>query len=207
MEILHRRKTCAHGIIFLCFFCLFSSTCVDASDYWPTGAWRISSPEEQGMHSKPLADMLELIGKDYKIDNVTIVRNGYIVADAYFYPFSKGQKHILYSATKSILSALTGIAIDKGHIKNVDQTIIDFFPDRTLANLDELKKSISLENFLTMTSGLKCRDSHRYRWVGLSEMCTSNDWAQYVLDLPMSEPPGKRFEYCNGVSYLLSVID
>jgi len=57
-----------------------------------------------------------------------------------------------------------------------------------------------------MASGLKCRDSYLYRWVGLTEMRNSSDWAQYVLDLPMSEAPGEKFEYCNGVSYLLSVI-
>ena len=72
--------------------------------------------------------------------------------------------------------------------------------------MDDRKKSITLKNLLMMASGLKCKDSYRYRWVGLFEMRNSNDWAQYVLDLPMAEPPGERFEYCNGVSYLLSAI-
>ena len=57
-----------------------------------------------------------------------------------------------------------------------------------------------------MTSGLACRDSYLYRWKGLIEMRASSDWAQHVLDLPMAEAPGERFEYGNGVSYLLSVI-
>ncbi len=206
MEILHNRKTIVCWITLFYFICLFSSTSSASSDYWPTAGWRMSIPEEQGMHSNILADMMELIQKSYEIDSVSIVRNGYMVADVYFYPFSKGQKHIIHSCTKSIMSALIGIAIDKGHIKNVDQPIIEFFPDRTFSNLDELKQSITLENLLTMASGLKCRDSYIYSWVGLSEMSTSNDWAQYVLDLPMSEPPGERFEYCNGASHLLSVI-
>jgi hypothetical protein len=104
------------------------------------------------------------------------------------------------------MSALIGIAIDKGYIKNVDQTIVDFFSDRKISNLNKHKKSITLENLLTMASGLECRDSWRYGYVGLGEMMNSDDWAQYVLDLPTAEPPGERFEYCNGVSYLLSVI-
>jgi hypothetical protein len=101
---------------------------------------------------------------------------------------------------------LVGIAIDKEYIKNVDQSIVDIFSDREISNLNKHKKSITLENLLTMASGLECRDSWRYGYVGLEEMMNSDDWAQYVLDLPMAEPPGERFEYCNGVSYLLSVI-
>jgi CubicO group peptidase (beta-lactamase class C family) len=104
------------------------------------------------------------------------------------------------------MSALIGIAIDKGYIKNVDQPITYYFLNKEFANMDDLKKSITLENLLMMASGLKCRDSYLYRWVGLTEMRKSTDWAQYVLDLPMAEAPGEKFEYCNGVSYLLSVI-
>ncbi len=104
------------------------------------------------------------------------------------------------------MSALIGIAIDKGYIQNVDQPITDFFPDKTIANMDDLKKSITLENLLMMASGLKCRDSYLYRYWGFFEMRNSNDWAQHVLDLPMAEAPGEKFLYCNGVSYLLSVI-
>ncbi|WP_321419238.1 hypothetical protein [uncultured Desulfobacter sp.] len=67
----------------------------------------------------------------------------------------------------------------------------------TITNLNALKKSITLENLLTMTSGLECRDSYRYKWAGLTEMRKCGDWAQHFLDLPMDEPAGKRFEYCN----------
>ena len=207
MGILRKRKYVGYWIIIFLFICLFGLTSSASSDYWPTAGWRTSTPEEQGMHSKILADMLEWIQiKSYIIDSITIIRNGYIVADVYFDPFSKGQKHIIHSCTKSIMSALIGIAIDKGYIKNVDQPIVDIFSDREISNLNEHKKSITLENLLTMASGLECRDSYLYNWVGLEEMKNSSDWAQYVLDLPMAEPPGERFEYCNGVSYLLSVI-
>ena len=59
------------------------------------------------MHSRKLADMMEVIKKNgYKVDSVLIIRNGYIVLDAYFYPFSKGQRHVIHSSTKSIMSAL-----------------------------------------------------------------------------------------------------
>jgi CubicO group peptidase (beta-lactamase class C family) len=191
-------------IVILTFFYSYASASVD---YYPTQGWRMTAPEEQGMDSKMLADMMTSIQKmSYHIDSVSIVRNGYMVVDAYFYPFAKDQKHIIHSCTKSIMSALIGIAIDKGYIKNIDQPVVEIFSDRDILNLNDLKNSVTLENLLTMASGLKCRDSYLYGWVGIQEMMDSNDWAQYVLDLPMSEAPGEKFEYCNGVSYLLSVI-
>jgi CubicO group peptidase (beta-lactamase class C family) len=208
MKFPNERKKIAHYIIsifvILAFFYSYATASVD---YYPTEGWLMSTPEEQGMNSKILVDMMTSIQKkSYHIDSVSIVRNGYMVVDAYFYPFSKDQKHIIHSCTKSIMSALIGIAIDKGYIKNIDQPIVEIFSDRDFLNLNELKKSITLENLLTMASGLKCRDSYLYGWVGLQEMMDSNDWAQYVLDLPMVEAPGEKFEYCNGVSFLLSVI-
>jgi CubicO group peptidase (beta-lactamase class C family) len=208
MKLLQNKKYLALLIlpvfIILVFIYLHSSISVNS---YPTEGWQISTPEEQGMRSVVLAEMMEHIKKkSFHIDSILIVRNGYVVLDAYFYPFLKGQKHIIHSCTKSIMSALIGIAIDKGYIQSVDQPITDFFPGKKFANMDDLKKSITLENLLMMASGLKCRDTYLYRWAGLWEMRNSNDWAQYVLDLPMSEAPGEKFEYCNGVSYLLSVI-
>ena len=192
------------SFIIIAFYYSYSTASVNIC---PTQGWQVSTPEEQGIRSQMLAEMMEHIKKNgFNIDSVLIVRNGNMVLDAYFYPYSKGQKHIIHSCTKSIMSALIGIAIEKGYIQNVNQPIMDFFPDKRIAHLDDLKKSITLENLLTMASGLKCRDSYLYRWVGLREMKNSTDWAQYVLDLPMAEPPGEKFEYCNGVSYLLSVV-
>ena len=175
--------------------------------YWPTDGWRTSTPEEQGMDSETLAKMFETIQEqEYNIDSVTVIRNGYMVADAAVYPFKPDSRHIIHSCTKSIVSALIGIAIDEGYIESVNQPILDIFSERTVANLDSDKEAMTLEHMLMMASGLECRDSYLYRWRGLREMERSDDWVQFVLDLPMAEPPGSRFEYCNGGSFLLSAI-
>lgn len=177
----------------------FSSAAAD-----PPGNWNITPPEEQGLRSDLLADMMAHIqAQSYHIESVSVVRNGRMVLDAYFWPFPRGYKHNVYSCTKSILSALIGIAIDKGYIQHVDQPIKDFFPPELFAGLDAAKKDITLEHLLVMASGLQCRDSYRYGWRGLFEMRSSPDWAQYVLNLPMAATPGDTFVYCNGVSYLL----
>ena len=116
----------------------------------------------------------------FNIDSLLIVRNDYMVFDAYFYPFSNEQKHHMYSCTKSIMSAWIGIAIDKGYIQNVNQPITDFFPDKALANADDLKKSITVENLLTMASGLNCGG-----WAGFFDMWNSDDWEMNYGTLSM----------------------
>ena len=178
-----------------------------AATYWPTAGWRSSTPEEQGMDSGLLSAMLgEILEKNYEIDSVTVVRNGYMVADVSIHPFSSTSKHNIYSCTKSVVSALVGIAIDQGYIEGLQQSVLSFFPQRTIANRDANKEAMTLEHLLTMTTGFRCQDSYLYRWSGLNQMRESEDWVQFVLDLPMEGEPGERFEYCNGASFLLSGI-
>ena len=175
--------------------------------HWPTGGWRTSTPEEQGMDSEKLADMLADIQEhSYDIDSVTIIRNGYLVADATIHPFPPDSRHIIHSCTKSIISALVGIAIDQGVIESVQQSVLDFFPEWTVANRSAQKEAMTLEDLLTMSTGFQCQDSYLYRWRGLQELRQSRDWVQFVLDLPMLAEPGTRFEYCNSASFLLSAI-
>ncbi|MBC8264117.1 MAG: serine hydrolase [Anaerolineales bacterium] len=199
-------------LLLLCIVIAFLTGCAGATPesqlhYWPTQTWQASTPEEQGMDSEMLADMLETIEEqDSDVDGVVVVRNGYMVVDTAVYPFEPGSRHIIYSCTKSVVSALVGIAIDHGYIQDVEQPVLDFFPERTAANLAANKKAMTLEHVLTMSTGLKCQDSYLYRWRGLREMKQNKDWVQFVLDLPMLEEPGARFEYCNGASFLLSAI-
>ena len=177
-------------------------------NYWPTAGWKKSSPEEQGMDPAPLIEMLKHIIQDgVDIDSITIVRNGYLIADIYMYPADESQKHPIHSCTKSIASTLIGIAIDKGFITGVEESVIDFFPDRTIKHLDEKKTSITLQNLLSMSSGLDTRDNLMHHgWQGLYRMKETDDWTQYALDRPMADHPGTRFEYSNLGSFLLTSI-
>jgi len=200
-------------VVLVCL-CIFLFDCQKESksqapvqDYWPTQGWRVSAPEEHGVRSEKLADMLELVQKEqYPVESILICCNGYLILDAYIYPFKTNTKHIIHSCTKSITSALVGIAIDNGSIKGINQPIVDFFSEITPANLNAGKRKITLEHLLMMAPGLECRDSWRYYWRGLGDMRKSADWTQFMLNLPMAEAPGTKFEYCNGASFLLSAI-
>jgi len=204
------KKNILQLFIFILTFVIwwnFGLAADEKPDYWPTKGWRTASPESQGVDSNLLENMLDMIlKKDLDIYSVLVVRNGYIVLDAYSYPRNADLTHNIYSCTKSVTSALIGIAIDKGYIKGVNQPVLDFFKKRDAENLDANKKAMTLEHLLTMTTGLECRDSYLYHWNGLMQMKWSADWVQFIIDLPMAEAPGTRFEYCNGASFLLSAI-
>jgi CubicO group peptidase (beta-lactamase class C family) len=198
--------TFSHLLNVLIPFIFLHSYALAPDTIYPAQKWAVSTPEQQGMQSGILADLMQHINDNsIEIHSVLIVRHGKLVLDSYFWPFTAEMEHILHSCTKSIMSALIGIAIDKGYIQSVNQPINDFFP-KLAASTDDIKKSITIEDLLMMASGLDCKDSYIYGWAGLAAMRSSQDWAQYVLDLPMIESPGSKFEYCNGLSYLLSVI-
>jgi CubicO group peptidase (beta-lactamase class C family) len=178
-----------------------------ASDYFPGRDWRTATPESQGMSSEVLTEMLDTIWKkNYSIDSITIVRNGFVVLDAYNSSNYAQKNHNSYSCSKSVISALIGIAIDKGYIRSVDQPILSFFPKRTTENLNQSKKNLTLKHVLMMATGLNCRDSYLYRWIGLTEMKRKIDWVKHMIDLPMIAEPGSTFEYCNGATFLLSAV-
>jgi CubicO group peptidase (beta-lactamase class C family) len=173
---------------------------------WPTAGWETSTPEEQGVNSAQLADMFNQIqDSGYNIHSVAIVRHGKLVTEAYRTPNSANTLHQLMSCTKSFVSALVGIAIDQGAIQSIDQRVLDFFPDRTPANLDDAKSGMTLRDLLTMSGG--------FDWQGgmleqpsLDQLAFSPDWVQFMLDLPLSDAPGSRFVYDSGGSHLLSAI-
>jgi Tol biopolymer transport system component/CubicO group peptidase (beta-lactamase class C family) len=171
---------------------------------WPTIGWRSATPEEQGMDSEKLSGMVEHIQQEkLNLHSLLIVRNGYLVSEIYVYPYSAGQVHFIASVTKSVMGTLTGIAIQKGYIQDVQQSLFSLLPDQEVVNLDEEKKAITLEDLLTMTSGLDC---HENPAPGEAFMQASQNWVQFMLDLPMAAQPGTRFNYCTGAVQVLSAI-
>ena len=176
-------------------------------DYWPTEGWRSSMPEEQGMDSELLAEAMDYLQEQggFDIHSLLVIRNGYLVTDAYFYPFAQSRSlHDLASATKSFTSSLIGIAIEKGYIESVEQHVLDFFPERSVANIDANKEAMTLEDQLTMRPGFEC--SHSPPDKTAHEVMESPDWVQYILDLPMTAEPGSYWVYCSPASHLLSTI-
>jgi CubicO group peptidase (beta-lactamase class C family) len=155
------------------------------------------------MDSDLLAQMLEEISASQtRIHSVLVVRNGYMVAEAYFHPYTRDTKMHIQSITKSVVGALVGVAVKQGYIKSVDENVLSFFPQRMYHNPGKNKAAIQLKHLLSMSSGFPCQE---FTDSGQSMESTAS-WIQYMLDLPVDTPPGKTFGYCDGNPHLLSVI-
>ena len=141
-------------------------------DYWPTQGWHTSTPEQQGMDSAQIAKVFDAIQQaNHFVDSLVIVRNGDIVTEANYAPFRPDAQHNIITITESVVSILIGTAIQEGYIKGVDQKMLDFFPDRKIANLDARKQAITIGDLLSMTSGF-------YYAGGNGD--DSDDWVQYA---------------------------
>jgi len=177
---------------------------VPEPDYWPTDGWRSSTPEEQWIDSDKLAELL-LTSREMNvtIHSLLIIRHGYVVVDAVFYPYDGNDPHNVASVTKSLMTTLIGIAIDQGRL-NLDDTMVSFFPDRTIANLDERKQAITVGHLASMSSGVECDGEGDEPT--LQEMVASPDYAQFVLDREVPWRPGSHFVYCSPAIHLLSPI-
>ncbi|MBN1967202.1 MAG: serine hydrolase, partial [Anaerolineae bacterium] len=173
----------------------------ESPEYWPSEDWRTSTPEEQGMDSAQLLAALDY-GQQYAIDSITVIRHGYVVLDAAFYPYTRDMKHQIWSATKSFTATLVGIAMDQGLIAGLDQPVLELFPDRTVANVDAHKQAMTVRNLLTMSSGIDCTPNISIE--AYDDMLQAPDAVQYILDLRAVFPPGLRFDYCDLNSHVLT---
>jgi CubicO group peptidase (beta-lactamase class C family) len=174
--------------------------------YWPGEDWRTSTPEEQGLDSTLILQMFQEI-QDESIDihSVLLVRNGYLVTEAYVDPYTQNIKHPVFSVTKSVISILTGIAIHEGYIDSVDQKVLDFFPAIAEDVTDEYLQNLTLEHLLTMSAGHNTRTIPQ-PWV-LSEKDASFDTVEFILtNSDILEKPGTSFFYDSGMPHLLSAI-
>jgi CubicO group peptidase (beta-lactamase class C family) len=169
--------------------------------YWPTKEWILSTPEEQGIDSVGLTNFVRgLKGKN--VHSFMVIRNGNVITEAYNATTNASSKQDLLSATKSVTSALVGIAIKDDKIVNVEEKISDYFPE-LLQESDVRKKDIKVSNLLTMTSGLEWDNNAE---ISSNKMISSANWLQYLLALPLSSDPGTQFTYSNGSAHLLSAL-
>jgi len=166
---------------------------------WPTEKWSISTPEDQGMDSNILSGADKRINENYpNVYSLLIVRHGYLVYEKYRQGLSKDSYKPVYSVTKSVISALTGIALREKLISSIDQKISDFFPEY-FTEVDDIKKrEITIRNILTMSAGLETIDSNYEGYY------SSGDWCAYTIKKPLTDNPGEKFVYNTGLPHFLS---
>jgi len=215
---------------------LIASSAHAESEY-PANRWKASTPGAESVNVEVLAalDKEFASGTHGYIDGMLVSRNGRIVYQKtyvqdydtpfkghdetrgqynYYDPdwhpyFERGPLHTMQSISKSVTSALIGIAIRRGEIPGVDVEVMQYFDDHDQANPDPRWSEITLRDLLTMTSGIDW-DEFSFDYTDPRNTCagmeSSDDWVAYVLDRPMAATPGEKFVYNSGVTMLLSHI-
>ncbi len=200
--------------LFIAVFFFLMVSCTYKKYYY-----HIPQDEIDGIETGSMADanidtaqinllVTKILNNDYrKIHSLLIMKNGKLICEEYFNGYSAEMLHPLYSAGKSIGSTMIGIAIDKGFIKDTEQTLLDLFPEHLPdAKLDNRNKDIKLKHILTMTTGLDCGDSDDFENSCSGRLIKEKDPIKYILELPMSHNPGDHFFYNDGTPKIIQVI-
>jgi CubicO group peptidase (beta-lactamase class C family) len=132
------------------------------------------------------------------VHSVLLYQNGRLVLEEYFYGYNAQRSHQLRSATKSVVSALAGIAIDRGALSGVDERVLPAMTYSSYTNPDSRKTAMTLGEFLSMSSGLDCNDHSSTSPGRETVLDDSPDWVKATLDLPMINDPGTKGYYCSG---------
>ena len=158
-------------------------------------------------------DYARIYGKEAKTRGPLNARltGPYNYFDPAWHPYYHGTDlHSMQSVSKTVSSAILGIAITRGDFKSsLDTPLLKYFDISTVKNVDDRKRRITLRHVLTMTTGLDWNEenvAYNDPRSDSSLMEASDDWVQYVIDKPMSQEPGKTFNYSSGVSELLAYI-
>jgi len=168
-----------------------------AGDYWPAETWRTSKPEKQGLDSKILDRIGEYVQKDFPgTSSVLLVRNGYVVFEKY-YQATKDELRATYSMTKSVISALTGIAIEKGLIESEASKVYGYLPDSIRSGMNDDARKITIQHLLTMASGFESNGGTGTMEPVLLKM---------YFERGLNSAPGEGFGFNGNNPNLLSII-
>lgn len=162
--------------------------------------WQISSPIEQGLDAELIAEGTATLKGYPALYSLLIIRNGQIVVEKYFNGQTKNHSHEIASASKSTMSALTGIAIEQGYLEDGDQTLGEVLPNQFSGNRYPDKAGITLKGLMTMQTG--------FAWEPAISGGKSSKQAvsiSAILDTPLSatETP---FQYNTGATHVMSAI-
>lgn len=178
---------------------------VGPPDYTPTtknDGWQIATPAGQGVDEAVL-NTAYLEGQSLpNLFSLLVVKNGYLVAEGYFNGAHGDQAFDTASVTKSITSALAGIALRDNLLTSVDQKMFEFFPEIDWQQLDSRKSSITIRQMLQMRSGYPWEEFDGY----LNRLLGTPERIDLLAEFPLVADPGSKFGYSNLTAHLVGVI-
>lgn len=157
-----------------------------------------ATPESQGISSDLFAALLRELdaSKDTEMHHFMALRHGKVICECNFAPYPKGMWHITHSMCKSITGMAIGMLIEEEKLK-LDENIYDIFSDHINAFSKIFRPVITVENLLTMTSGVTFNESG---------IVSGNDWLGSFLNASVNGKPGTEFQYNSLNTYVLSAI-
>jgi CubicO group peptidase (beta-lactamase class C family) len=170
-------------------------------DYWPTAGWRTADPTDHALDAARLDAAFDYLRATVPhMNSLLIARGGYLVYERYRDTRAADTPRNVMSVTKSVLSALIGIAIQTGDLASADEPIGHILPETFVTVEDKRKRAITIRDLLTMRSGLEWEEYGP----DVMRMTTSPDWMRHVLALPLVREPGTRFNYSTGDTQVLA---
>ncbi len=161
--------------------------------------WEFSNYNEAKIDSVIFLQGEKELANHSTMNSFLLIRNNKVVYEKYFHGSNKYESNNIHSASKCIISALVGIAIDKGYIVDVNQPILEYFP--SFSPTENKKNDITIEHLLNMTSGFQWFENKSEYEIE----CKSN-WINAILNLPLKTNPGTSFNYSSANTHLLSAI-
>lgn len=163
--------------------------------------WRVGTLRSAGVFGRPIATLVNRIlntptisARSPYVQSLLLARHGRLILDEYFYGFGPWQTHDMRSASKSFTGLMLGIAIDRGAPISLHEPVLKALPQySSIAHLDDRKRRITIEDLISMRSGLSCDDNDDNSPGNEDRMYAQTaqpDFYKYALDLPMSAAPG-----------------
>ena len=178
----------------------FCNSCSDPNnvDENPVGfQWQTSTPDQLGLNSSMLNTALSTASSMGFINSIVVIRNGKIAAEQYFNGRNINSHQTVRSVSKSFLSALVGIAVNKG-ILHLDQKVSDSFPEYISFVTDTNINNITLKHLITMRSGIKGDVEFYFTFT------QSGNWVKTILQSQLNFMPGTRSLYSTASTHLIS---
>jgi len=189
-------------VLLLLLLLLFQISCRSPSEaqLFQIFDWGGLDPEAYGFDKEALEQAVQEASRMDFFTSLLVVRRGDLVLEVYYNKCQPDQRHEIRSATKSVVSALIGIALENGHLDSVEQKLVDFFPEYVNETMDPRKRNVTIHHLLTMTSGFPSDNQ--------AEALFTNDPDEMgqIFNMPLSSNPGSQFSYSSVGTHLLSGI-
>lgn len=173
---------------------------IQQRDYWPTRGWKTKTPQEVSVNPEQLTQLHEYAESIATLHSILIVRSGYVNFEHYYHGWSHNKYHNVNSVTKSVTSALVGIALRESYLHDLDQPLLTFFPEYTPSTLDPRKQAITLRHLLSMSSGFQISPQ------GVETFLDDTSSPEKMLDRPLLHTPGEVYGYDEVSCHFLSLV-